>query len=251
MSHTDSLHSETPPDASFLIDALGLEYAITGFYDLPSTDGVPGVIEKRGCLFSCFGEWQKGKMTRISRMRPGCPGSAYWLCGNEAMPHDDFLDFLVTTEGIKPDHERMQLFLDSHRPYAMKHRYLLFGPLLASIFQYCRTVTLFCNPDQLSALIVGINSLHQTGAPYPVVPSIGPGCYQVAGVFPCFDDDYAVISSTDIAMRRYLPEHIMSLTVTRSLYWKLCAFDANAFLGKSFWKGLVAKREKVHPHPGS
>ena len=244
MPPIDFRHIETPPDPSFLTESLGLEYPIIGLYDLPSTDTVPDVIEKRGCVFSCFGEWQKGRMTRISRMRPGCPGSAYWLCGNEALPHDEFLDFLVETEGIKPDRESMQQFLDVHPTYSMRHRYLLFGPLLAGDYHYCRTVTIFCNPDQLSALIVGINSLHQPGTPYPVLPSIGPGCYQLSGVFPSFDGEYAVISSTDIAMRCNLPEHILSLTVTPSLYGKLCGLDASSYLTKPFWKRLVAKRKK-------
>ncbi|MBN1760945.1 MAG: DUF169 domain-containing protein [Chitinispirillaceae bacterium] len=242
MTESDSRNHALPPDASFLHSSLGLQYKIIGFYDIPSYDTVPDVIEKRGCLFSCFQEWQRGRVTHISRLRPGCPGCACWVCGNAAMQHDDFLDFLVNTEGLKTDREQMQRFLDAHLPYVMEHRHILIGPLMDTHFNFCRTVTIFCNPDQLSAFIVGINRLHQTGTVYPLLPGVGPGCYQLSGVFPSFDDDYAVISSTDIAMRIHLPENVLSLTVTTPLFSKLCALDAESFLGKSFWTRLVKLR---------
>jgi hypothetical protein len=250
MHEQQTVTSAAPPDATFLRSSLGLQYAIIGFYDIPAYGTSTKVIEKRGCLFSCFQEWQKGSMVHISRIRPGCPGSAYWLCGAPAMSHEDFLDFLVATEGLKQDHAAMQQFLDAHHSYRMQHRHLLIGPLLAADFRYCKTVTIFCNPDQMSALMVGLFYVHKTGTPYFLISGIGPGCYQLSGLFPSFEDDYAVVSSTDIAMRRHIPENLLSLTLTPSLYKKFCALDSSSFLGKQFWKKLVKSREN-QPAPGA
>jgi hypothetical protein len=231
-----------PPSSTYFRDALGLEHTIVGLYDLPSVDGIEGVIERRGCLFACFENWQQGESVHLSRARPGCPGSARWLCGAQAMPDETFLRLLVETEGLKPDSTSMLEFLAQQKPYPMHGPHLLIGPLAEDRYAWLRTVTLFCTPDQLGALVNAIFYLSPPEVRSPLLPSYGPGCLQIGGIFPDLEQSWAVISSTDIAMRIHLPPNLLSVSVTRPLFEGLCALDRTSLFGKPFWKRLRAKR---------
>jgi hypothetical protein len=66
-------------------------------------------------------------------------------------------------------------------------------------------------------------------------------------LLPLFEDltvPQAIIGATDIAMRRYLPPHILAFTVTKPMYERLCALDERSFLYKQFW-GDLRKARKV------
>lgn len=230
------------PSTTYLVDSLGLRYLIIGVYDTPSIDSFPDIIEKKGCLFSSFNDWQNGKMSHIARVRPGCLGAAYWMCGAPPMEQSDFLDFLVNTEGLKPNYSIMQEYLDKHKPYPMTYRHLVVGPLFPPQYRYCKTITFFCNPDQLSGLLTALFHEHSPQSPPLLLPSYGAGCYQILGIFPDLDKEFAIISSTDIAMRYHLPENITSLSMTRPLFEKLTLFNDSSFLNKPFWKRLVRIR---------
>lgn len=226
------------PSTQYLRETLGLQYAIVGLYDLPSVQGIAGVIERRGCLFSSFENWQRGESVHLCRARPGCPGSSKWLCGAQAMTDEMFLEFLVGTEGLKPDCAQMRSFLDVQSSYAMRGGHLLVGPLADDRYASLRTVTFFCNADQLSALSNAVFYLSPPGRPTLVLPSYGPGCLQIAGVFPDLDQPAAVISSLDMAMRVHLPPDVLSMTVTRPLFEKLCRLDEASLFGRPFWRRL-------------
>ena len=230
--------SMNTPSTRYLRETLGLEHAIVGLYDLPSVQGIAGVIERRGCLFACFENWQRGESVHLCRARPGCPGSSKWLCGAQALTDEMFLEFLVDTEGLKPDCAAMQSFLDVQSPYAMRGAHLLIGPLADERHSFLRTVTFFCNADQLSALSNAVFYLSPPGRPTLLVPSYGPGCLQLAGVFPELEVPAAVISSLDMAMRIHLPPDVLSMTVTRPLFEQLCGLDDASLLGRPFWRRL-------------
>jgi len=230
------------PSTQYLREALGLEYAIVGFYDLDSIEGIPGVIEKRGCMFAGFEHWQQGEYVHRCRARPGCPGSAYWLFGAPVMPEDAFLDFLVETESLKPNRATMRQFLDAQPTYELTGRHLLIGPLADALYERLQAVTIFCNPDQLSGLLGVVFFLNTAESPVSFLPSYGPGCLQLAGIFPDLKTQSAVISATDIAMRVHLPANLLALTVTVPLFERLCSLAQNGPLENPFWKRLRHKR---------
>lgn len=240
-----------PPCPDYLIEALGLEYAIVGLYDLASIEGLHGIVEKRGCLFSCFEHWQRGESVHVCRARPGCPGSANWLCGSSAMSNENLLELLVEVEGLKPDCASMREFLAVQKPYAMRERHLVIGPLDASRTASLRTVTIFCDADQLSLLINAVFSLSPAPTQSLLLPSYGSGCLQLAAIFPSLDEPWAVISSTDVAMRVHLPRHVLSLTMTVPLFAKLCELGDESILAKHFWRRLrSSRRRSASPEPG-
>ena len=77
--------------------------------------------------------------------------------------------------------------------------------------------------------------------PPAVIAPFGSGCGQMVQ----FDDlsiPQAIIGSTDIAMRQYLPPEIMAFTITKSLFEKLCCLDEKSFLHKPFWQNLKKRR---------
>jgi hypothetical protein len=54
----------------------------------------------------------------------------------------------------------------------------------------------------------------------------------------------AAIGATDIAMRQHLPPEILAVTVTRSMFQRLCSLDEHSFLYKPFLKNLKSSRRE-------
>ncbi len=86
-------------------------------------------------------------------------------------------------------------------------------------------VTFFVNPDQLSALMTGAQYHSSPEDVEPVIAPFGSGCSMLVSLFKDLDKPQALVGSTDIAMRRHLPRNILSLTVTRPMYERLCRLD--------------------------
>ncbi len=81
--------------------------------------------------------------------------------------------------------------------------HLFLGPLKERAWPYVKTVTFLVNPDQLSALAIG---------------------------------------ATDIALRRHIPPDILTFTVTRLMFKRLCELDERSFLSKPFLQWLRQAR---------
>ncbi len=54
--------------------------------------------------------------------------------------------------------------------------------------------------------------------------------------------DKAVIGATDIAMRRYLPPDILTLTVSPGRFDRMLDFPDEAFLNRGWWNDLMDYR---------
>jgi hypothetical protein len=52
----------------------------------------------------------------------------------------------------------------------------------------------------------------------------------------------AVLGATDIAMRRYVPPDILSLSVTPQRFEQMVSFPDEAFLNLSWWNDLMDAR---------
>lgn len=235
------------PDPGNLLQKAGIRTALIGFYDAPAPGSFSPLVapaaNHKGCIFAYYKQWQNGKTLHITSQRYGCGGAGHWLCGVEGRTEDDYVDFLVGDEGLKASRDLMRAWMRNHQPYQREHEHILIGPLREDQERYLKTITFFVNPDQLSLLITGAQYNRSPDDPLPVIAPFGSGCMQLVTLFDDLRAPGAVLGSTDIAMRQYLPPDVMAFTVTRAMYRELCELDENSFLDKPFWKRLQDSRK--------
>lgn len=236
------------PNPDNLLKKAGITHPLIGFYDAPDPAPFEPILTpksgKWACVFMFYKKWLEGHALMIEKENFGCGGAGYWLCNVETRNRDDFVKFLVDDEGLKSNHDLMNRWLDHKKPYTPKHPYVFIGPVKENQYNYLKSITFYVNPDQLSLLMLGANYDNGPDDPSAVMAPFGPGCGQMIQ----FDDlsiPQAIIGSTDIAMRQYLPPDLMAFTVTKPLFEKLCKLDEKSFLYKPFWQTLRKKRGVV------
>lgn len=235
-----------PPDPSYLLSSLQIKTPLIGVYDAPDPGSFSPLIDagdaQRSCIFSFYDAWGDGTTLILTRERHGCRGCGTWFFGEEHRSREAFIRFLADEEGLKASQDLMARWLEVHRSYTPEHDYLFIGPLKADQENYLKTVTIFANPDQLSALLLGAQYNHVPGKPPPVIAPFGSGCMELLPLFDDLDADQAVIGATDIAMRQHLPPDLLALTMTPSMFAQMCELDERSFLSKPFWRRLMAAR---------
>ncbi len=234
------------PDPTHLLGKIDLDMSLIGFYDAPDPSVFAPLVEpgagERQCVFAFYNQWMRGTTLHITKEKFGCRGARYWLFDVEAMSRESFVKFLADDEGLKASHDLMNQWLDYHKPYRQEHPHILIGPLKENQYEYLKTITFFVNPDQLSLLLLGAQYNHAPGDPPPVIAPFGSGCMELVPLFDDLNVPQAIIGTTDIAMRRFLPPDIMAFTVTKPLFEQLCALDERSFLYKPFWQRLRKAR---------
>jgi len=235
------------PDPTHLMDKIGLSLPLIGVYDAPDpTKFEPLVAPKPGrwaCVFMFYKKWMEGHSLHITKDNFGCGGAGTWLCGVETRSREDFVKFLAEEEGLKSSRELMNAWLDHRKPFRQENPHLLIGPLKSDQYEYLKTITFYCTPDQLSLLSIGANYHNAPGDPPAVIVPFGSGCGQLLGLFDDLSIPQAIIGATDIAMRQYLPPEILAFTVTKPLFEQLCKLDERSFLYKPFWETLKKARK--------
>ena len=236
------------PDPSNLTGRLELKIPLIGFYDSPVNIPFEPIVEPsrsgHNCIFSFYDQWLEGKTLHLTNRNYGCGGAGHWICGIEGRTREDYLDFLVNTEGLKSSFELMDKWLDHTIPYKQEYENILIGPLKPDQYPYLKTITFFVNPDQLSALAIGAEYNRSPEDPPGVNAPFGSGCMQLAGLFKDLSRPSAIIGMTDIAARKFIPVNLLAFTVTRSMFENLCSLDEKSFLFKTFWKELKLSRKK-------
>jgi len=234
------------PDATHLLERMGLGIPLIGFYDAPETGPFEPLVEPkpgtRVCVFAFYRQWLRGKTLHLTKETFGCDGAGHWLCGEKTRSREDLVSFLVDEEGLKASHALMNQWLDHRQGYKQQHPHLLVGPLRADQYRYLRSVTFLVTPDQLSLLMIGSQYYSAPGDPTPVIAPFGSGCSQLVAPFNDLNAAQAIIGATDIAMRRYLDPELLAFTVTQPMYERLCGLGDESFLSKPFWKTLRKAR---------
>lgn len=234
------------PDPSRLLERLGITLPLIGFYDAPDTQGFDPVVapepKRHVCVFAFFKDWLQGRTLLITRENYGCGGAGTALCSLVTRTREDYITFLVDTEGLKCSHEVMGRWIDQRRTYHQEHPNILIGQLRPGKEQFLRSVTFYVNPDQLSALVIGAHYCHGPGDPAPVLAPFGSGCMELITPFEDLSAAQATIGATDIAMRQYLPPEILAFTVTVPMFEQLCGLDEKSFLYKPFLRNLQKAR---------
>jgi hypothetical protein len=234
------------PSAARLIEAMGLDTPLIGVFDAPDPAAFEPLVEpgpsSRACCFTFYEEWLAGKTLHLKAGTAGCGGARHWLFGETTRSRQEYIEFLVDTEGLKASRELMGRWLDYHKPYRPEYGHLLFGPLRPDQYRYLKTVTFYVNPDQLSLLITGAHYHHAPGDPPAVLAPFGSGCMEMMPLFEDFSRPQALIGATDIAMRQYLPADKLAFAVTKPLFEALCELGPESFLNKPFWARLKQAR---------
>jgi hypothetical protein len=234
------------PNPTRLLEKAGLTTPLIGFYDAPDPEPFAPLVGpaegKRACVFCFYKQWLEGKTLHLTRDNYGCRGAARALWNVQTRSREEFIRFLVDDEGLKASHDLMEQWIDAYPPYQPEHDHLLIGPLRRDQYPYLKTITFLVNPDQLSLLMLGAQYSSAPGDPPPVIAPFGSGCMQLVTLFEDLDIPQALVGSTDIAMRQYLPPDILAFTVTRRLFEQLCELDERSFLHKPFWERLQKAR---------
>jgi hypothetical protein len=243
-----NISSIIQPDPLNLAGRLEMDNPLIGFYDSPVTEPFEPLVEpgRKGhnCIFSFYEQWLEGKTLHLTRQKYGCGGAGHWICGIPGRTREEYLDFLVNTEGLKTSYEVMNKWLDAATPYMQEHDNILIGPLKPDLYNYLKTVTFFVNADQLSALAIGTEYNRSPEDPAGINAPFGSGCSQLIGQFKDIKVPSAIIGMTDIAARKYIPANLLAFTVTKPLFEQLCNLGERSFLYKAFWKELKRTRKK-------
>lgn len=234
------------PNPANLLKRIGLTTPIIGFYDAPETSPFEPLTlpkpDRHVCIFAFYNAWLKGKTLHITQENFGCGGAGHHLFHVVTRSREDFVRFLVDDEGLKASHDLMNRWLDHQKTYKPEHSNILIGPLRELQYEYLNSITFFVNPDQLSVLMLGAQYNSAPGDPSPVIAPFGSGCMELMPLFEDVNIPQAIIGTTDIAMRQFLPPDILAFTVTKPMFKQLCELDDKSFLYKPFWRNLRKAR---------
>ncbi|UCF04860.1 MAG: DUF169 domain-containing protein [bacterium] len=249
----------TSQDIKRLKDKLQLDTPIIAVYDSAPGPDSGKLVEATGrtCCFAYFKQWLDGKTVvfrrgkgNFSNPKNGCPGGQIAFGLEREYP--PFMAHFLTDgkgapmgEGLKATPELAQKFLDRARPPELSGDTVLVGPLDVTLWTSVRSVTFLADPDRLSALMT--LAAYWSSDPELVVAPFSSGCGMLLRELESMDSDRVIIGCTDIAMRKYIPPDILSLTVTPKRFEQMCSFPDDAFLNRSWWNELLKSRRRG-PH---
>jgi hypothetical protein len=233
------------PDSSRLRSEIKLEYPEIGFYDAPDMQEIfAPLMDTNSCVFSCFNAWLKGKTLHLTKDNFGCTTCGRVLAGYNGVSKEKLTEFKESS-GAKYTQEIKNALMGSRHAYHNEHANIYIGILRPEAWEYLKTVTLFVDPDQLSSLMTLAYYDCKKGDPPPVVAPFGTACSHFVPAFKDLNVPQAVIGSTDMMMRRYIPAKVLSFTMTRPMYEKICMRKNSSFnLGEFFQKMMGFKANR-------
>ncbi|HZK09191.1 MAG TPA: DUF169 domain-containing protein [Bacteroidales bacterium] len=230
----------------YLIEKTNYNKPVVVVYDAPSDNPFGEVLELKAqsqvCIFAHYKNWMNGKTLRLTATNFGCGGCGTWFFGVQGQSRDNYISFLADDEGLKANHQLMGEWFDDAKRYQPEHDSLFVGPYHADAVAFAKTFTFFVNADQLSIFITAANYFASPSTPDPVKVQFGSGCSELLPHISEATHPLATIGSTDLAMRKFLPPHIMAFTVNKAMFDNLCQLDETSFLNKPFLAGLKKAR---------
>jgi hypothetical protein len=229
---------------------LRLTTPLIALYDtVPSPEFEPLVHPKdTDCCFSYFEHWISGETLVVKKGGPGCPGGHLGL-GLENTPPPFMAHFLTdgvgahAAEGLRATPEIAQALIDQARPVRNQSGHVLIGLLRLEKWDFVRSVTFFAGADVLSAVTTLAG--YWSGDKDIVAAPFGSACSSLLRALGEYedDDDPAVLGGLDVAMRRHLPEDMLTLSVSPARFAKMLTFENDSFLNKPWWNDLTRQRQ--------
>jgi len=237
------MNNTTP---AYLLQQANFDKAIVVVYDAPADTPFGDIVEMkkegRVCLFAHYKNWMKGKTLRLTAEHFGCGGCGTWFFGVQKRSRQNYIEFLTDDEGLKDKHQIMGEWFDQAKRYEPQHDAIFVGPVDEKFLEYTKSFTFFVNADQLSIFITAANYFASPADPDPVKVRFGSGCSEILPHVSFAPHPQAIIGSTDLAMRKYLPPEILAFTVNQLMYVNLCKLNEKSFLNKPFLEGLKKAR---------
>jgi hypothetical protein len=243
----------SPTDAAIgrLLDRLRLTTPLIAVYDAPPSEAFAPLVQAVGttCCFAYYRRWLDGATLVLEKGGAGCRGASRALGLEQRYP--DYMAHFLTDgvgapkgEGLRATPDIAQAFLDAARAPEPSSDTVLIGPLRLGQWEAVRSVTFLVDPDRLSALmtLAGYWSAEDV-----VAAPFGSGCSFLWRSLGTGGEDRAVIGGTDIAMRRYLPPNVLTLTVRPAHFAKMLTAPEDSFLYRSWWNDLMDSRAHRHP----
>jgi hypothetical protein len=240
----------TEPAIERLRKQLRLTTPLIALYDTVPSPGFEPLVEPKDtdCCFAYFERWMKGETLVVKKGGPGCPGGHRGLGLENTSP--PFMAHFLSDgvgapagEGLRATADIAQALIDRAKPVRNKSGHVLIGPLRPEKWDLVGSVTFFVSPDVLSAVttLAGYWSSDKD----VVVAPFGSGCSSLLRALGEYedDDDPAVLGGLDIAMRRHLPDDMLTLSVSPARFAKMLTFDEANFLNKPWWNDLVRLRQ--------
>ncbi|MBZ5640066.1 MAG: DUF169 domain-containing protein [Acidobacteriia bacterium] len=231
-----------------LREKLRLSTPLIAVYDARPSDAFEPLVRAGGtaCCFSYYGRWLAGETLVLERDHGGCPG-AHRALGLEKQYPPYMAHFLTDGagapkgEGLRASPEIAQAILDAAHPPEITADTVLIGPLLLGQWETVKSVTFFVDPDRLAAVMTLAGYWSATDVAYA---PFGSGCSFLRRALDGGPDERAVVGATDIAMRRYLPRDILTLTVGPTHFAKMLTVPEDSFLYRSWWNDLLDVRNR-------
>ncbi|MCC6445328.1 MAG: DUF169 domain-containing protein [Armatimonadetes bacterium] len=203
---------------------------------------------KWGCVAAMFTAASKGRVVAFDRKTYGCPGGGVGLgFGNlyENMPGG--IEYFLSTgrgegfregEAYKKTPEAAQSFVDELPITDIPYHYVVIKPLgKLATDDDPQMVVLYCNPDQLAALVVLAN-YRRPGGDNVIIP-FGAGCHSVC-LIP-YDESLheyprAVVGMIDISARPHVDPDLLTFTVPYRMFQEMEEDVPGSFLEKESWE---------------
>jgi hypothetical protein len=247
----EDLTAPRPTEESIarLRSTLHLSTPLIALYDTaPSPDFEPLVEPKdTDCCFSYFARWLNGETLVVRKGGPGCPGGHRGLGLENTSP--PFMAHFLTdgvgapaAEGLRATPEIAQAILDQKRPVANQSGHVLVGPLRADKWDAVRSVTFFASPDHLAAVTTLAG--YWSGDKDIVAAPFGSACSSLMSALGEYgEDDHPILGGLDLAMRRHIPDDMLTLSVSPARFAKMLTFPEESFMYKSWWNELARVRQ--------
>jgi hypothetical protein len=229
-----------------LIGKLRLTTPLIAVYDSEQTGAFAPVFEpgEDECCFASYDRWVAGETLVLRKGGGGCKGGHRGLGLEQNSP--PFMAHFLTDgagapkgEGLRATPEIAQAILDHGKAVKPSGATVLIGPLRLAQWDTVRSVTFLVDPDRLAAVM----TLAGYWSPENVVAApFGSACSFLWKSFNENEGALAVIGGTDVAMRRYLPTAILTITVSPQHFAKMLTFPDTSFLGLDWWNDLMDVR---------
>ena len=207
-----------------------------------------------GCVVALFFAAARGKTAAFSAETCGCGGGRVGLGFTDKYDHvAGGIEYFLSTgrgegypegEAYIKTPELARSFAEELPRMCISAKYVVAKPLddVDAENEKPELVVFFCEPDQLSALVVLAN-YGRAGGNNVVIP-FGAGCHQTC-LIPYAqskkETPQAVVGVTDISARLMVDPHILSFTVPFAMFQEMEANVPGSFLEKAAWKKVRAR----------